>query len=160
MIVGMKTDRQERIHHSRTHLELILQRQEPLLRLSSDSEFLRTLNRPALCALKIEQEKLPQYSKGALLAAERKDFANATRPIMALSWLDSHGCALLRHNMGDVWPLSLADYINDNIIPEDKLTLLIEEFSVVATLLRPRAIRLVEVRPKSIKSSGTNMECS
>jgi hypothetical protein len=78
IIVGMKSGRQERIHHSRTHLELILQRQEPLLRLSSDSEFLRTLNRPALRALKIEREKLPQYSKGALLAAERKDCASNT----------------------------------------------------------------------------------
>jgi hypothetical protein len=62
--------------------------------------------------------------------------------------------------MGDVWPFSLADYINDNITPEDKLALLTEEFSVVATLLKPWAIRVMEARPKSIKSSDTNMECS
>lgn len=51
MIVAWKTDRQERCHHPHKHLVLILQKQEALLRLSSDSEFLRTLSRPALLSL-------------------------------------------------------------------------------------------------------------
>lgn len=87
---------------------------------------------------------IPHYSKGALSAATEKEWADATPPIMALSWLDSRGCALLCRHMGDVWDFSPADYMHDNITPEDKLALLTEEFSVVTTLLKPRAIRVVE----------------